>query len=436
MSNNKKPNILLIFSDQQHWEALGFKDPSFTTPNLDKFAEAATEFTHAFCTTPQCGPSRSSIFTGLYPSKTGVIGNLDKAGGQPLQMETFGPLLQRAGYTTGYFGKWHLGEDPAATSGWDEDVGVSVPWAAKDPITTERSIEFLKKHAADEKPFALVVSINDPHDIYHFPRLEDPAPNTTVPDPPTWEGKDFSSVPDIHRQFMEENQGSRIRDDNGKEMWHHYRKVYRAKTKLCDDWFGKVIDTLDELGLRDDTLIIFTSDHGDMDGQHRLILKGPFMYEHMVRVPLIIQPPKNMASLPAGMSTAFPTVNVDLAPTIADYAGATIGKTDGISLKPLLSSDSTPEEREFVVGQYYSKQEWVNPIRSIRTKSFKYNRYLPQGEELYDLETDPHELNNLADHPDFAATKAELRKKLDQWMTDNDDPFESQQATRPDGSPL
>lgn len=433
---SKQPNILFIFSDQQHWEALGFQDPSFTTPNLDKFAAAGTVFTHAFCTTPQCSPSRSSILTGLYPSKTGVMGNHSCAGGNPLQMETVGPMLQRAGYTTGYFGKWHLGEDPVATAGWDEDVGATVPWSPKDPVTAEKSIEFLNRHAGDEKPFALFVAIHDPHDVYHFRKLDDPAPGITVPDPPTWDGKDFATVPAIHRQFMEEDQGTRIRDDDGKEQWQHYRKVYRAKTKLCDDWFGKVIDTLDELGLRDDTLIVFTSDHGDMDGQHRLIFKGPFLYEHMLRVPLIIKPPKDMAALPAGMSTNFPTVNVDLAPTLADYAGATIGQTDGLSLKPLLSGDSTPGEREFVVCQYYSKQSWINPIRSIRTQSFKYNRYLPQGEELYDLANDPHELNNLADNPDFKATKADLKAKLDQWIKENDDPFESQQATRRDGTPL
>lgn len=415
---------------------MGFVDPSFKTPNLDRFAEASTVFTHAFCTTPQCSPSRSSIMTGFYPSKTGVMGNLHNAGGNPLEMPTFGPMLQQAGYTTGYFGKWHLGTEAVATAGWDEDVGVTVPWSPKDDISTERGIEFLKKNANGDKPFALVLSYNDPHDVYAFRKLDDPDPDNSVANPPTWEGKDFSTVPAIHSEYMRDDQGARIRDDDGNELWEHYRKVYRDKTKLYDGYVGQVLDTLDKLGLSDDTLVIISADHGDMDGQHRLIFKGPFLFEHMVRVPLMIKPPKDMAALPAGTEISFPSINVDLAPTIADYAGANIGKTDGISLKPMLSGDSAPAERPFVVCQYYSKQKWVNPIRSIRTRQFKYNRYLPKGEELYDLQADPHELNNLANNPEFAKTKADLQQKLNQWIEDNNDPFESLVATNRDGSPL
>ena len=101
----KKPNILFIFSDQQHWQAVGFEDSSFDTPSLDRLAREGTVFTHSFCTTPQCSPSRSSIMTGLYPSKTGVLGNVGKAGGDPLRIPTIGTVLQDAGYYTAYFGR-------------------------------------------------------------------------------------------------------------------------------------------------------------------------------------------------------------------------------------------------------------------------------------------------------------------------------------------
>lgn len=435
MNPNRKPNILFIFSDQQHWEALGFRDPSFDTPNLDRFAASATVFSHAFCTTPQCSPSRSSLLTGFYPSKTGVIGNIANAGGNPLQMETIGPKLQRAGYATGYFGKWHLGHEPVAIAGWDEELGVSTPQPA-DTEATEHSIGFLKQRAADQKPFALFVSLNNPHDVYHFAKIPDPAPGTTVPNPPTWTDGETPIGPAVHRQFMEEDQGRRIRADDGTGLWQHYRKVYREKTGLFDACFGRIIDALDELNLRDNTLIIFTSDHGDMDGQHRLIFKGPFMYEHLVRVPLIVQLPAYMRSAPTPGESDVLTVNVDIVPTIADFAGATCGPTDGVSLKPLLTGAPLPAEREFAVFQYYSKQNWVNPIRAIRTRRFKYVRYRPHEEELYHLEDDPHELHNLANCPDFAAIKSELNAKLNQWMAANGDPFETQQPTRRDGSPL
>lgn len=112
-----RPNILFIFSDQQHWQAVGFEDASFQTPNLDQLAAEGTIFRNAFCTTPQCSPSRSSMMTGLYPSKTGVWGNIGAAGGDELKTPTIGAMLQEAGYHTAYFGKWHLGKAPVGVAG-------------------------------------------------------------------------------------------------------------------------------------------------------------------------------------------------------------------------------------------------------------------------------------------------------------------------------
>ena len=109
-STGSKPNILLIFSDQQHWRAMGFLDSFFETPHLDALAGESVVFENCFCTTPQCSPSRSSLLTGFYPSKTEVIGNVGAAGGKQLAQETIGYELQSAGYRTGYFGKWHLGD--------------------------------------------------------------------------------------------------------------------------------------------------------------------------------------------------------------------------------------------------------------------------------------------------------------------------------------
>ncbi|MHC4569830.1 MAG: sulfatase-like hydrolase/transferase, partial [Planctomycetota bacterium] len=107
-NKNARPNILLIFSDQQHWRAMGFLDSFFDTPHLDALAGESVVFENSFCTTPQCSPSRSSLLTGFYPSKTEVIGNVGAAGGKQLAQETIGSELQSAGYRTGYFGKWHL----------------------------------------------------------------------------------------------------------------------------------------------------------------------------------------------------------------------------------------------------------------------------------------------------------------------------------------
>ena len=134
----EQPNILFMFTDQQHWQALGCVDDTFRTPALDRFAASSVCFTHAYCTTPQCSPSRPPLLTGPYPSKTGVMGDVGAAGGDELTGETIGLWLQRAGYTTAYFGKWHLGHHEVGTAGWDEDYGVTGGEKRDDSEVTRR----------------------------------------------------------------------------------------------------------------------------------------------------------------------------------------------------------------------------------------------------------------------------------------------------------
>ncbi len=429
----KQPPIIFIFSDQQHWQALQSEDSSFTTPHLDRLSRDACLFTQAFCTTPQCSPSRSSLLTGLYPSKTGVWGNVAAAGGEPLRGENIGSMLQRVGYKTAYFGKWHLGKEAIGIAGWDEDFGVTQAEQLNDAEVTRRALAFIDAMESSDQPCALFLSYNNPHDIYHFKR--DVPDELASPDlPETWHKQTFSSVPPIQEQFMREDQGKVIVDER-EELWQHYRDFYRMKTKMYDDGLGLVLDALRGRGLYDQSLIISTSDHGDMDAQHKLIFKGPFLYDHLMRVPLIIKQPH--AQFGAEIRRIdFPTVNVDLVPTLADYAGFTVAQTDGLSLRPFLEDAAVVPERAFVIGQYYSKQAWVNPIRMIRTQDFKYNLSLGFGEELYDLNKDPQELINRAHDADYAASKAVLRAQLTQWITDNDDPFFEQQASNRQGEPL
>ncbi|MBM4163197.1 MAG: DUF4976 domain-containing protein [Lentisphaerae bacterium] len=431
-NGNQPPSILFVFSDQQHWEAVGFADASFETPNQTRLASEGIVFRNAFCTTPQCSPSRSSIMTGLYPSRTGVWGNIGSAGGNPLQMRTIGARLRESGYRTAYFGKWHLGKDPVGTDGWDEDFGVTGPETTDDREVTRRAIRFLQATGKTDRPFALFLSYNNPHDIYHFDGESDPTPKRAVALPPTWHDKDLATVPFVQQQFMTEDQG-RIMTGTGYPAWERYRELYREKVKLYDEELGRVLAALKDRDLDDSTLVIATSDHGDMDGQHRLIYKGPFMYEHMMRVPLIIRPPAASRRKRA-LTVDFHTVNVDLVPTLAEFAGIELPDTDGVSLKPFIEHQAPFCARQFVIGQYYSKQKWVNPIRMVRTAHYKYNRYQKHGEELYDLATDPLELQNRAHDPDCNHVKQELASILTHWMDDNGDPFDTQLPTTREGA--
>lgn len=417
-SGVEKPNIVYIFSDQQHWRALGCQDPFFDTPHQDAFASDAVLFDRSFCTTPQCSPSRSSMLTGLYPSKTGVMGNVGSAGGDPLKQRGLGHMLQEAGYNTTYYGKWHLGDDSIGAGGWNQEG-----WKLRDSETTVSSVEFLSSAQAQKGPFGLVASYLDPHDIYHFGKEPDFSKSKGVSLPESWEKESFTNKPVVQKQFMTDDQGTAIWGES-RELWQFYREFYRQKVKLYDDAVGEILQALKENGLWEKTIVILSSDHGDMDTNHKLIFKGPFMYEHMVRVPMVIRVPKAFGGTRRGRVNDFDAVSVDLVPTIRDFVGLEPLDCDGVSLKGLLAGGTSPQ-RDYVIGQYFSKQKWVNPIRMIRTSEFKFNRYIEHGDELYDLVNDPNELVNLANDAGYQKKKNELLGELNQWIENNNDPFYS-----------
>lgn len=418
--NSNRPNILYLCSDQQHWQALGSVDPFFDTPHQDALAAESTVFENAFCTTPQCSPSRSSMLTGFYPHTTEMLNNANSLGGTNLALPTIGSHLQKAGYTTGIFGKWHLGDHPVGNAGWDEEIK-----RGPDAKTTDRGVDFLDRHATDDKPFALFLMYLDPHDIYHYKPGESDVRIDDVQLPESWRKQNFDTVPKVHREFMEHNQGEFIIDAD-EETWKGYRDFYRQKVKLYDDHLGRVIAKLKATGQWDNTIVVNTSDHGDMDTFHRLVFKGPFMYEHMLRIPMSIRLPGQTKR----KTSDYHWVNVDTVPTLLDLAGADPVDCHGQSAAPIVTGNGRQPKRDYVISQYYGKQTWVNPIRSIRTAKWKYNLYTDWGEELYDLENDPEEIVNLSQNRKYARDKKRLREKLDQWINDHGDPFYSYGTTQ------
>jgi len=362
------------------------------------------------------------MLTGFYPHQTEMMNNNKAAGGPDLKLPTIGSHLQEAGYTTALFGKWHLGNNVEANAGWDEERK-----KGPDPKTTELGMDFLERHAEDDKPFALFLMYLDPHDIYYYKPGESKVNIDDVTLPESWAKQDFGSVPPIHREFMEINQGAFI--VNGDEDdWKGYRDFYRQKVKLYDDHVGRVIEKLKELGLWENTIIVNTSDHGDMDTFHRLVFKGPFMYEHMMRIPMSVRVPGSSGP----KTTDYNWVNVDTVPTLMELGGTKAPECQGQSAASIVLGEKNTPERSYVIGQYYGKQTWVNPIRSIRGEGWKYNLYTDWGEELYDLRNGPEEIENLADNPKGAKIKRRLRKQLDRWIEENEDPFYSFTTTKLD----
>ncbi len=434
MNQRQRPNIVFLFSDQQHWRAVGHRDSFFDTPNIDALAQQSVVLENAFCSTPQCSPSRSSILTGLYPSRTGVMGNIGAAGGQPLALPTIGTALQQAGYHTAYFGKWHLGKNPVGIAGWHEDFGVTGPETTDDQAVTQHALPYLQKRRSQpDQPFALFLSYNNPHHIYGWQNRDISAGEQT-PLPPSCTGQALDGKPAVQRQFMTEDQGH-IMIQASRQRWQQYRVWYRHCVHEFDQHVGRVVAALRQEGLLDQTLLVVTSDHGDMDTHHGLIFKGPFMYEQMVRVPAYVRLPAMWGRPVQRIDRDTQTINVDWFTTLLEAAGGSSIHTDGVSLLSALKTGSSLQ-RPFLVSEYYSKQQWVNPIRMLRTPTTKYVRYTGRGEELYDLSTDPNELINLIGDPVHADQRLAMAQLLEQWMGQRNDPFPTQTATTRDGRPL
>lgn len=427
-ARKERPNLVFLCSDQQHWRAFGHVDPFFDTPNIDSLAAEGMVFRQAYCSSPQCSPSRASMLTGFYPHRTGVMNNLGSPGGEGLKLPSVGRSLQEAGYHTVYLGKWHVNHQPEQV-GWDESRMI-----AGDKKITQVAQKFLGRAAALEKPFALFLMYLEPHNVVQFqPSKKPPEDVGTVPLDVSWELEKFENKPVVQAHYMDTGETLMMKG-LPRTAWQEFRLYYKRRVGYLDEKVGQLLDTLRSSGLRESTAVLLTSDHGEMDTYHHMIFKGPFMYDQLVRIPMIASLPERFGGR-VGEADYYAWVNVDLVPTLLDLAAGEIPACDGRSAAPVLRGEEA-EQRPFVVGQFYGKKGWISPIRMLRTPGYKYNLYIEHGEELYDLEQDPSELVNLADDAEHAARKAELRASLESWIAANDDPFHSFQASELRVTPL
>lgn len=432
-----RPNIVLICSDQQHWQALGCMDRFFRTPAMDQIAEQGALFTQAFSTCPQCSPSRASIYTGLWPHSAGVVANLDALGlngaPQPALAEQHTTWMQRlraAGYQVGYVGKWHLGNAESHGGGLETALFDSQNWRAPD--VTNDALGFLSNVAVTRRPFALCVNYVEPHTEYDFDPKQADRQTGQTPLPRSYHQETFQGKPSIQRQFMLEDQGAIMSEADS--VWRSYRRWYRQCVQTLDDQVGRVWMALQQRGLLESTVVIITSDHGDMDAHHRLIFKGPFLYDQMVRVPLIVHGPSRMGWVRGRQPGPLLSL-IDLSPTICDLAGVRSAGMSGASWTDTLSGRH-PGRADAVYAAYHGKQSWLNPARMIRTIRHKYVLYRHHDPELYDMQSDPDELMNRAGDPEYAAVQETLHARLSDWIRRTRDPFDRLSATDRAGNPL
>ncbi len=375
------PNILLFMTDQ---ESAILPGPA-TLPNRKRLLDGGAVFTHAFCNTPQCSPARSSLMTGLEPHRTGVLTNVDGAStgkGLKESTPTLAKAAKAAGYATGYFGKWHLGNQKGGLQqfGWDTfETG-------SDEDVSAKAAAWIRKQKG---PWLAWVSVLNPHEIYSLEQVK----IREGVRPPHSGLKDLESKPAEQREFMDKDQGKEVVHYKP-EDWLRYRSYYLDLLEKTDACLGTVLDAVPPAP----SIIAYVSDHGDALGEHGLPFKGPFMYEELIHIPMIVKAPGRIR---AGDRDEL-TTQADLPRLLASLAG----------LSGLLRPEMT---RDAVFLEYFSKQKWVNPIRTIRTRRYKLNWYDRGNRELYDLLKDPHETNNLANDAAFASVRKDLENRLNRW---------------------
>ncbi|CUI50834.1 choline-sulfatase [Cognatishimia activa] len=439
------PNILILMVDQLTGTLFPDGPADWLhTPNLKKLAERSTRFSNAYCASPLCGPSRASFMAGQLPSKTGVY---DNAAEFRSDIPTYAHHLRRAGYYTCLSGKMHfVGADQLhgfeerlttdiypADFGWTPDYrkpGERIDWwyhnmgsvTGAGVAETTNQMEYddeVTHHAKsklydlsrgqDARPWCLTVSFTHPHDPYvarrkYWDLYEDCG--HLLPEIPAMDYEDHD--PHSKRIFDANDwRNFDITEDNIKRA----RRGYFANISYLDDKIGEILEVLETT--RQEAIIVFVSDHGDMLGERGLWFKMSF-FEGSSRVPMMIAAP-NMTE--GQIDT--PVSTIDITPTLAALAGIdpeTIAPwSDGQNLVPLANGETRTEP----VAIEYTAEASYAPLVSLRYGKWKYNRCALDPDQLFDLDADPHELNNLADEPAHAGTLATLRAKSEaRWDLD------------------
>ncbi|KAF9886885.1 hypothetical protein FE257_011008 [Aspergillus nanangensis] len=421
----RKPNILYIMADQMAAPLLAFhnKESRIKTPNLDQLAEEGVVFDSAYCNAPLCAPSRFVMVTGQLPSK---IGAYDNASDLPADTPTYAHYLRREGYHTALAGKMHFcgpdqlhGYEQRLTSDiYPGDYGWSVNWDEPEirpdwyhnmssvmeagPVVRTNQLDFdeevmykstqyLYNHVRqrNDQPFCLTVSMTHPHDPYAMTKeFWDLYEDVEIPLPT--HGAIPQDQQDPHSQRV-----LKCIDLWGKEMPEERikaaRRAYYAACTYVDTNVGKLLKVLEDCGMRDDTIIVFTGDHGDMLGERGLWYKMNW-YENSARVPMIVHAPKRFASrrVPQNVST------MDILPTFVDMVGASLIPglpMDGVSLMPYLTG-SDGVKTDTVLGEYMAEGT-QSPVVMVRRGRWKFVYSLIDPPMLFDIEADPHEKVNL-----------------------------------------
>ena len=451
----KRPNVIYILADQLRYQSLGYAgDAKARTPNIDRLASQGVTFRQCVSTMPVCAAYRASLFTGKYPSSTGMAINELRINPNH---RCLGHVVTEAGYETGYIGKWHLWANEVGNHnamknsyippemkkyrlGWDGfwaaynfnhgyyenfyymDEPVKHTFAGYEPDgQTDMAVDFIRKHAGKDKPFYLTLSVGTPHDPWERNNVPEKYlnlfKNVEFPLPKSW-----SETPD---PYMDRNTNPKDWLTRWKPNLPDYQRVYYAMTANLDDNVGRIMDAVDTAGAKNDTIIVFTSDHGEMFGANGRVFKLTF-YDPAARVPMMIRWP---GSIPSGLVSDACMSTPDIMPTLLGLMGLAIPDTvEGMDLSHLARGRKGPEpEFAFLQGLGHTCQ-WMDSFewRGVRDRRHTYAIYRrDKSELLFDNESDPLQMRNLASDAAHKDTLDRHRRRMAEKMRSLGDTFEA-----------
>jgi arylsulfatase A-like enzyme len=425
----ERPNILFLLTDDQRWDGYAASGNALLqTPNLDSIAASGVRFRNAFVTLAICSPSRAACLTGRYGSANGVtsVGSVRLNAGEP----TFAEALAAAGYYTGVTGKWHLKDSPSEcgfefasicfSNGTWYDRKFNVEGRSKtmpgfvDDVTAKESIRFIREARQRQKPFVLWMNTQVPHMDHRFqwPARQEYLDNYDVnemPLPASWQD-DLSGKPAYLKTARNRTQALKYGYDDPTAIRRHTRDYY-AGIQQMDAAVGRVLDTLEELGLMGSTWIIFMGDNGWMLGEHGMTSKV-LPYEESMRVPMAISGPHLTPRTSDDL-----VLNIDLTATIYELAGLDVPRSlHGRSLMAILAGRMPADWRTCFLYEAPTPQLGSRPLWAVRNERWKYvETRLSDDEvfvELYDLQNDAVEMKNSAADVEYQTTLQEMAREL------------------------
>ena len=447
----KRPNIIYVFADQLRYQSCGYAgDPKARTPNIDRLSTQGANFSNAVVSMPVCSAYRASLWTGKYVTSTGMVIN-------ELRMnpnhECLAHCLTKGGYDTGYIGKWHLWANELGNH--DDPKNAYIPpgpyrlgfdgyWAAynfhheycntyyhadspertyygddvyEPDAQTDMAINFIRGHAGDESPFALFLSMGTPHDPWEKENVPEQYYDLfkEVPFP----------VPVNYKDGMDKPYGDEWSDiPKSPALIDEWMRVYYAMTANIDWNIGRLQAAIAQAGIEENTILVFTSDHGEMFGAHGRMKKNIF-YEEATRVPFLIKWPGN---IPPGLASDVCLNCVDIMPTLLGLVGLPIpDAVEGMDLSHWAHGVSGPEPDAAFLQNTGACATWENghEWRALRDKRFTYAVYRVDGtERLFDNINDGFQMDNLAENLAYRETLNRFRSMLASKMASLNDTFE------------